>query len=636
MQDSFEDYIKITRNAKPDGREKISKEMVATAHLKKECDARAMKIVEFSIEGKLRPEVFTRCLPFINQSHYQDIVEERAISKLCGYSVCGKRIPDMPKKQYFISTKSNKVYDITERKNFCSNFCYKASLHIKKQIDNSPLWLRKLEDIPEYSLLHSSEGGLPGEFIDQGVVKQVMDANFTSINTFAGASLQDMLQTEIDPGNSKNSKTKSLKKSSRLKSTMQTIKENEVEEDTQVGLNETWKITIKKEEEKRSPKTAKKDGPHKMSCVVSLPSIEENEEKTLDRLQNPKDECCLNVNESTEKNKEVRALIEDQTNEKSHTRTVVRIPLKEEHIENVNDPMERSKNKKDKTNFSSNKGKSVDMENLIKNSLDGWFTLESCIFIHGEEKVKDILNEKKLSEYFIKLKVSELQIEQQTKYMEICRRLQLQEMAEEMFDKSASSARKLKPLPDYRKLKADTKDMTLKVRSLYDGTMYEQDDTNFPTPANKSEENKENPEESPPPVLPPVDLHSQKMLRTKIYLNSLNKAMQQLLQSLRFSYYSAVLSDIQKLVKTFNLRADNITFKPTIWSYVALVLLTLLSIKDRPVREILEEPESQEYVRSVLDGVPNGQNFIDNVLSNVKNVETFIEKYITKNESDSM
>lgn len=55
-------------------------------------------------------------LCFINQEHYQDIVEERAISKLCGYSICGKRIPDMPKQQYYISTKSNKIYDITDRK----------------------------------------------------------------------------------------------------------------------------------------------------------------------------------------------------------------------------------------------------------------------------------------------------------------------------------------------------------------------------------------------------------------------------------------------------------------------------------------------------------------------------------------
>lgn len=60
--------------------------------------------------------IFLFQLPYINQSHYQDIVEERAVAKLCGYSLCGKRIPEMPKKQYYISTKNNKVYDITDRK----------------------------------------------------------------------------------------------------------------------------------------------------------------------------------------------------------------------------------------------------------------------------------------------------------------------------------------------------------------------------------------------------------------------------------------------------------------------------------------------------------------------------------------
>lgn len=66
-------------------------------------------------------------LPYITQSHYQDIVEERAVTKLCGYSVCGKRIPEMPKKQYYISTKSNKVYDITDRKVF--KYCFE-SIHV--------------------------------------------------------------------------------------------------------------------------------------------------------------------------------------------------------------------------------------------------------------------------------------------------------------------------------------------------------------------------------------------------------------------------------------------------------------------------------------------------------------------------
>lgn len=64
----------------------------------------------------------------------------------------------MPKKQYHISTKTNKVYDITDRKNYCSNICYKASVHIKAQIETSPLWLRKPEETPKFNLLPACEG----------------------------------------------------------------------------------------------------------------------------------------------------------------------------------------------------------------------------------------------------------------------------------------------------------------------------------------------------------------------------------------------------------------------------------------------------------------------------------------------
>lgn len=81
----------------------------------------------------------------------------------------------VPTQRYKISTKTNKVYDISERKVgcilekhtamkhrfsryfcdsnitlslfqcFCSNFCYKASKYLEVQISKSPLWLRKEE-----------------------------------------------------------------------------------------------------------------------------------------------------------------------------------------------------------------------------------------------------------------------------------------------------------------------------------------------------------------------------------------------------------------------------------------------------------------------------------------------------------
>lgn len=90
----------------------------------------------------------------INQSHYDDIIEERSILKLCGYPLCSDMLNNIPKQQYIISSAQNKVYDITERKKFCSNKCFKSSVYLREQILTSPLWIRKDEDIlPEFKLL---------------------------------------------------------------------------------------------------------------------------------------------------------------------------------------------------------------------------------------------------------------------------------------------------------------------------------------------------------------------------------------------------------------------------------------------------------------------------------------------------
>ncbi|XP_030766179.1 putative RNA polymerase II subunit B1 CTD phosphatase RPAP2 [Sitophilus oryzae] len=600
MQDSLEDYVKLARNTKQEDPVKISQEMVVTAQLKKDCDARAMKIVEFSIEGKLRPEVFKKCLPFINQLHYQDIVEERAITKLCGYSLCGKRIPDMPKKQYFISTKSNKVYDITERKNFCSNFCYKASLHIKKQIDNSPLWLRKLEEIPEYKLLDISEGGLPGEHIDHGMVKPIQEHQFTSVGSFTQVSLNEMTKKEVVKER-RNNKSKSYKKSSRLKSTMQTITENDIEEETQNNFIQTKENNV---ERKIIVHTIKKES-HKKSCVVSLPSIIEQDVEVSENLQ------ALRISPSDLENKE----------ESDQTET-----SKRETVKSKRESTKVKKSTKKKSN--TNKSK-PDVEVFVETLLKDWFTLDTCIFLHGEQKVKEVLNETKLGEYFEELNVVRLKTEQQMKYMEICRRLQLQQLADEKFDRVFTGGEKLKPLPDYKKLKEDTKEMNLKVRSYYQGGMYEQEDTNFPV---KSDSKEEQPEESVPTVLPPVDTNSQRLLRRKIFLTALSKSMQLLLQNLGVPSFASVMSDARALVKTFSLRADNITFKPAQWNYIALTLLYLLSFNDSSLKETLEDRRNTEYIDTFLSSDAERER-VAIVARSTAQIEDFIRQYITKIET---
>ncbi|KAJ8877865.1 hypothetical protein PR048_022324 [Dryococelus australis] len=112
-------------------------------------------------------------LQYICESHFQDVVEERALTKLCGYPLCQGQLPPAPSQQFRISTRLNKVYDITDRKvrpimvvtniarftcmlwlqNFCSNRCYAAAKFLKQQLLMSPLWLRDKEEVPVFTLL---------------------------------------------------------------------------------------------------------------------------------------------------------------------------------------------------------------------------------------------------------------------------------------------------------------------------------------------------------------------------------------------------------------------------------------------------------------------------------------------------
>lgn len=132
-------------------------QLLLTLQRKKECNARAQKVVEELLDPVPQEEIdaFLSKLVYINQSHFDDIIEERAITQLCGYPLCSAQLKDIPKQQFKISTVQNKVYDITMRKHFCSNLCFKSSEYLKEQLLTTPLWMRKDDDdvLPEFKLL---------------------------------------------------------------------------------------------------------------------------------------------------------------------------------------------------------------------------------------------------------------------------------------------------------------------------------------------------------------------------------------------------------------------------------------------------------------------------------------------------
>lgn len=132
----------------------LSKEQLLLAlKKKKECNAKALAIVEKLLGNIDDHDELLNLVKGINQSHFEDVIVERAIEKQCGWPLCKEKLEYLPTQQYKINPVTNKVYDISERKNFCSGKCYKSSNYLKEQLLTSPLWLRDQEDIPEFKLL---------------------------------------------------------------------------------------------------------------------------------------------------------------------------------------------------------------------------------------------------------------------------------------------------------------------------------------------------------------------------------------------------------------------------------------------------------------------------------------------------
>ena len=162
---------------KPKLTEEEKREKIRDALLKKKSyEDKAIKLVEQMIEPGLSPEWLVDSASFLNKSYYSDGVEERSLTGICGYPLCDK-VREVKKKQgqFHISLKDKKVYDLEERKLFCSNWCFKASNFFREQLETSPLWLREVEKPKEVTLYQgvgaACLGG--GKSVDITIVESV-------------------------------------------------------------------------------------------------------------------------------------------------------------------------------------------------------------------------------------------------------------------------------------------------------------------------------------------------------------------------------------------------------------------------------------------------------------------------------
>lgn len=148
----------------------------------------------------------------------------------------------------------------------------------------------------------------------------------------------------------------------------------------------------------------------------------------------------------------------------------------------------------------------------IENCLYEWFTVESMCFLFGEEKIKEMVEEKGecIKEYYKVVCNASWDPKIQEQYMAICRRLNIMEIKDHEDDNQIAT----KPLPGYTAVREEAKKMDLKVRAYYQGKTVYEDEGRISISETHSNSTL---------VLPLVDLHAQNALRRRIVLDRLNR-----------------------------------------------------------------------------------------------------------------
>ncbi|XP_066991582.2 putative RNA polymerase II subunit B1 CTD phosphatase RPAP2 isoform X2 [Anabrus simplex] len=545
--------------------------------------------------------------------------------------------------------------------NFCSNQCYKAGKYIKDQLLTSPLWLRDKEEIPVFRVLPvGSTGTGAGEEVDIGQnnnslkeeVAQLEDDGFTSVAHFALNSLSK-LSKKIDKLEKKepikhsdenkidhsNKEKKSVRFEDEVKH-FDSIKTDSIKPELtcMVGKNSTSSKDISSNDIRVSEHKSTSLETHKVmtKATTALESRdgkegEHTEEKITYKIGNMCEDAKKVLGDTSnvsvgDRSENDSSQMTNKTNlheiEKDVTKSV---PHKTEKKLQT-----REKGISKRSSKSREKKKQPDIPPVtnsiihIEKCLHEWFTLDSMCFLFGEEKVKEMVVDKGecISEYYKAVGSTTRDAAMREKYEAICRRLNLIELEDNKFD---ADARQLKPLPDYRAITEESKKMEIKVKAFYQGK------TDFETPKENQPQVEE--EEPPSAVLPLVDLHAQNALRRRIVLDRLNRILPDLLRTFGLSSRD-ITTDLRALFCTFTLAAHNITFKPAEWSLLGLVIIKMLTIRDMRLKMMLDTDQASKYQTMMLMAFNQDGGYLERLMVWLTDIDNILQKQPLSNRPE--
>ncbi|XP_063284463.1 putative RNA polymerase II subunit B1 CTD phosphatase RPAP2 isoform X2 [Pelobates fuscus] len=511
-----------------------------------EREKKALQIVERLLEDDVTEDFLLDCARFISSAHYKDAVEERFIVKLCGYPICKNKLEKVLKQKYWISTKSNKVYDITERKCFCSNFCFRASKYYEAQIPQSPIWTREEE---------SGWSGMEVKFSEK-LIKTSEIEKVTSLEENDRAKYADRNNEVTEPEPAFVSSIISVDGLSHDHT--ETPDQNRVQSDETVktpNSNGPSKVLTEV--------TEKLNLCHLGDCDGNLPKNEPSDSPVLSH------ETVLAENaEKSPESSEIEIFdITQRAVSKRGAEQLRKLICSSSHYQSA---------QRNQIPVVAAKGTVLE---VLTQTLNEWKTEETLKFLHGsnymvefEPPKKDLRNGKdsveELDEDDLSLDTNDLE-----NNFEISGGKSKNSLDECL--PSYSDRKVEKPAPHYAKLQEETEILNLKVREFFRGNymLPEEVEQGY----HDVEKTSTNPKSDTSwvPALPLVDSCSQQQIRRRIVLEKLKKVLPAVLLPLQITY-SNVSKELHSLVKTLQFTNQNITHTMLEWSIIAIVLLSAL------------------------------------------------------------
>ncbi|XP_013928601.1 PREDICTED: putative RNA polymerase II subunit B1 CTD phosphatase RPAP2, partial [Thamnophis sirtalis] len=524
----------------------------AAIRKKIECERKALQVVEHLLEDNITEELFVDCGRLITPSHYLDVVEERFIIKLCGYPLCQNRLQNVPKQKYKISTKTNKVYDITERKRFCSNFCYKASKYFEGQISKTPVWLREEERPPTIELLKKEASGYYGKEIK--LVGERIEA----------LDIENPTPAEIHHDSNSGSESNSDAEQEFVSSVLQENLSN-----TEKLAGKPLKSILKKSPTKRAEPQlfTPEDTVDETSAQLNQgrSHVLQEEGGFPGTIQGEEHCHSPNVLENVQ--------VSENLGNSPRCSQVVFLGVSQKGADQFKRLLAKSK-LTDRGPADSLAAKDSLLESLWQTFTE-WRSEETLKLLHGSCRTPSHLLQHTQPKDSGKEYLDEDDLENASSSEALPQEHTLNSLDQSLpFQDSGTAA---KPLPSFEKLKKETLQLELKVSEFYKGKFTVTEEEDLAMQSEREQQNgKSQDNEQWAPILPLVDSKAQQQIRTRIVLEKLQKALPAVLGPLKIPF-GDVYSELRNLVKTFRLTNTNIIHKAPVWTLITIVLLSILS-----------------------------------------------------------